>query len=57
MSSAADISYISELTKIKSIEVTTTDKEGFAQMSAMVSEIEKVVRNYPADFNVSYRFK
>lgn len=57
MSTAADICYNSELVKTKSIEITTTEKTGFSEMSGMISEVEKIVSGYPSNYNINYKFK
>ncbi|SEC66841.1 hypothetical protein SAMN04489761_3451 [Tenacibaculum sp. MAR_2009_124] len=57
MSTATDISYNYELIKTKSIEITTIEKEGFSEMSGMVSEVEKLVAGYPSSYKIQYKFK
>jgi len=43
--------------KTKCIEVTTTEEEGFREMSDMALQIEKLVSKYKAKYEVKYYFK
>lgn len=43
--------------KVKCIEITTSDDLGFQEMSVMVSEIQKLVKEYNAKYDVNYFFK
>lgn len=57
LSTATDISYSSKIEKTKCIQITTIENSGFAEMSGMVSEIEKVVSGYPSNYKIKYFFK
>lgn len=57
LSTSADISYKGNLVKTKSIEITTIEKEGFSEMSGIVSEIENLVSGYPSNYKIEYKFK
>lgn len=43
--------------KVKRIEITTTEPLGFREMSDMVLEIEKLTKQYQANYRIEYSFK
>lgn len=47
----------SEEPKTKYIRIETTDPIGFAEMSGMKMEIDKLIKEYSAEYNIEYHFK
>lgn len=43
--------------KTKYIKITTQDPEGFREMSGMVQEIRNLIKEYSANYEVSYHFE
>lgn len=43
--------------KTKCIQITTTDTEGFSEMSGLVGAIDKLTKNLDANYKIDYFFK
>lgn len=55
LSASADIYYTTEKTKV--IEITTTENEGFREMSSICLEVSKLIEKCSSIYNISYKFK